>query len=147
MRFQSTEASCGPAALRNALRSRGIERTEDELAQLCGFSPSNGTPATNMVKALKLVAADTPTLQPVVFRESRADVALLKLKDACRSGFVVILCVDNGGHWVVFFGLLGERTYHVADSDNPELVLHYSASELIDRWRGAGRYPYFGIVV
>lgn len=100
-----------------------------------------------MVRALKLIATDTPTLQPVALRESKADIALLRLKDACRSGFVVILCVDDDAHWVVFFGMLGDKVYHVADSANDELVLHYSASELIDRWRGAGRYPYFGIVV
>lgn len=146
MRFQSTQASCGPAALRNALRARGVTRSEDELAQLCGFSPATGTPVRGMLRALALIAVDHPDITPAQLKESRPDIALLKLRDAHSHGLVVILCVDSDEHWVVSFGSLGDRI-HVADSDDDEMVLHYTPPELIERWRGLGRAAFYGIVV
>ena len=147
MRFQSTQASCGPAALRNALLVRGVERSEEELAALCGYKPSNGTSAKGMMRALILVAKEHPGLMPAVLAESRGDVAILRLMAAHRAGIVGVLLVDNWEHWVVSFGTLGEATVHVSDSDDTELVKHYSLEQLERRWRGAGRKPYYGILI
>lgn len=146
MRFQSTSASCGPAALRNALMARGVTRSEDELASLCGCT-TEGTTAKGMMKALILVAKENPGLMPAVLSESKGDVALLRLWAALRGGNVVILCVDSFEHWVAAFGLLGENTVHVADSGSAELVHHYNPGQLLARWQGLGRKPYYGIIV
>lgn len=149
MRYQSTAASCGPTALRNGLRARGIERSEDELAALSGCTV-DGTGAKGMLAALRKIAVDHPELTPAVLTESRPDIALLRLLEAHRCGSVVILSVDQDEHWVVSFGLLGSGAgirLHVADSQDGELIRHYTPSALLERWRGLGRRPYYGIIV
>ena len=146
MRFQSTQASCGPAALRNALRARGVHRSEEELARLAGYRPEDGTTARGLLKALRLIAADNPDIQPVTFQESRADIALLKLSHAHSRGLVVVPCVDEWSHWVVSFGTLGQ-IFHIADSADDEMVLHLDSEQLRARWKGFGKCPYYGIAV
>ncbi len=146
MRFQSTLASCGPAALRNALLARGVVRSEDELSQLAGCD-SDGTTAKGMMRALILVAKEHASLMPAPLTESRGDVAILRLFAALRSGNVVVLCVDGFEHWVVAFGLLGENMVHVADSGSNELVCHYNPGQMLERWRGLGRRPFYGIII
>lgn len=149
MRYQSTAASCGPAALQNGLRARGIERSEDELTVLSGCTVS-GTSGRGMMRALLAIAKDHPGLLPSVLSESRPDIAILRLLEALRSGYVVFQIVDNLEHWVVAFGLLGaaDRTVvHVADSQDGELVRHYTPSQMLERWRGPGKKPYYGIIV
>lgn len=100
-----------------------------------------------MMRALIAIAKDDPRLFPAVLSERREDVAVLKLKAAHDSGMVAILLVDNWEHWVVSFGTLGNQVIHVADSDNPELILHYSPEELARRWAGPGRNPFYGIFI
>ena len=148
MRFQSTQASCGPASLRTALLARGITRSEDELIRLSGCS-NQGTTPRGLMRAALLVAKDSPGLIPGVLSERRDDVALLRLLAAHRAGSVGILLVDNGEHWVVSFGILGEADpiFHVADSDDQELVLHYRAAKLADRWRSDYAKPFYAIIL
>lgn len=146
MRFQSHAASCGPAALRNALLARGIERSEDELGQLSGCT-TNGTAARGLLKAVHLIAVEHPQIRPGIIREKRGDIALLKLHAAHRAGVVGILCVDRFEHWVTSFGLLGEGVFHVADSGDNELIKHYSPDELIERWAPPGKHPFYAILV
>lgn len=147
MRFQSTQASCGPAALRNALLARGIVRSEEELAQLSGYRADVGTTPRGMMRALILVAKDHPELMPGPMSESKADIAILRLMAAHRAGMVAILLVDSDEHWVVSFGTLGDRVIHVSDSADSEMVLHYSPERLIERWRGTSRKAFYGIIV
>lgn len=146
MRFQSNQASCGPASLRNALLARGISRSEDELAKLSGCT-TDGTHARGMMRALLLVAKEHPGLLPGVLAERRPDIAILKLLAAHRAGSAAILCVDKYQHWVCSFGTLGDSVIHVADSADSEMVLHYSPGQLIERWQGEGAKPYYGILL
>lgn len=146
MRFQTTQASCGPAALRNALMARGLARSEDELAKLAGCTVE-GTTARGMMRALCLVAKEQPGLMPGVLSERREDIALLRLLAAHRAGLAAILCVDEDQHWVTSFGLLGESVIHVADSAHDEMVLHYSPEQLVARWWGLGRSPFYAILI
>jgi len=149
VRYQSTAASCGPMALRNGLRARGIERSEDELAVLSGCTV-DGTGARGMIAALRHIAADHPEVTPCVLSEGRPDIALLRLLEAHRCGNVVILSVDRDEHWVVSFGTLGSGAgtmLHVADSQDGELIRHYSPGGLVERWRGQGRRAFYGIIV
>lgn len=126
---------------------RGVHRSEEELAKLAGFIPSIGTTPKGMMRALLLVAKDVPNLMPGVLSERREDIALLRLLWAHRSGLAAILCVDEFQHWVVSFGTLGENMLHVADPDDDELVIHYSPAKLIERWRGPGSKPFYGILL
>lgn len=143
MRFQSTQASCGPASLRNALLALGIERSEEELSQLSGCTATNGTPPKGLIRAITQITG----AEPGVIYEAREDVAVLRLVEALRVGRPVILCVDRDEHWVVAFGLLGPDVVHVADSADNELVKHYRPRDLASRWRGVGRRPFYGILV
>lgn len=146
MRYQSKPASCGPTALRNALQARGVLRSEDELASLVGCTAA-GTSARGLLRAVHMIAVDEPKIAPGVLSERRGDVALLKLHAALRSGIAGILCVDGFEHWVCAFGLLGDSTIHVADSAEPELVLHYGPTKLLERWRGPGKAGFYGILL
>lgn len=147
MRFQSTQASCGPAALRNALRARGIERTEEELGRLAGYRPDYGTSPQGLQRALRAIATEHPDVEPAVIREADPHKAVALLRDALSRGFVALMTVDNDEHWVVCFGLLGTERFHVADSAHDEMVLHYNPAELKTRWKGQGRWPYFAIIL
>lgn len=149
MRFQSTLANCGPAALRTALAIRGILRTQEELEALSGCT-TEGTSPKGMLAALRAISSENPDISPDVISETNWEVALLKLLEAHRSGFSVILCVDRDEHWVVSFGFIGQverMRIHVSDAGDSELVKHYRPGELVERWRGLGRRPYYGIVV
>lgn len=55
----------------------------------------------------------------------------------------MILLVDANSHWVAAVGRLGDRIL-VADSADNDLVLSYSAEQLVDRWAGPA---FFGIVL
>lgn len=150
MRFQTSQAACGPACIRNALLVHGIARSEAELETLARCTATSGTSPKGILRALRSVAEEHPNVSPGVIAEMRADVALLKLLATLNSGHVVIMCVDNDEHWVVAFGLLGggERiVLHVADPADNEMVQHLSPGALLARWAGSGRKPYFGVVV
>lgn len=128
--MQDSQANCGPFALKNALSAIGIERSAEELEKACGTTATKGTPTKGILKAAQKIEG----CSPIVIRERRSDVALLKLEHAVNEGRPVLLCVDHGEHWVAAVGKLGER-YLVADSANSELVVSYSTTEIEARWK------------
>lgn len=141
MRFQTNQSTCGPTALFNALVALGVERSLDECEHLCGTT-TEGTDGPALVRG----AAKIPGLTPVPLRESRPDVAVLRLVAALRAGRPVVLAVDSDEHWVAAVGLLGERVL-VADSADNELVQSLPLSQLLERWRGTGRRPFYGVIL
>lgn len=149
MRLQSSTASCGLAAISNALSCLGISRSEEELVTLTGYSAPDGTQEKGILKALAAIAKSEPAagIQPAQVYETRADVAMLRLVEGLRHGRPAILCVDEWDHWVVAFGLLGQ-SIHVADSADNALVITYSPGGLIDRWRNPSkRKNFYGIIL
>lgn len=150
MRLQSTQASCGPACLRNALLCHGIIRSEQELEQLAGTTAATGTSPEGLRKAIASITVEHPELQNTRLSEIRADVAILKLIAALQSGHVVLMCVDSYEHWVLAFGLLGggaKIIVHVCDPDDNEMIIHYRTDALLQRWKGPGKKPFYGIIV
>lgn len=138
MRLQSTKASCGPAALGNALEALGIKRSDDELKVLCKTT-AEGTSAKNIIAAIRALG-----IEPVSFKTSAA-LAPIVLSHHLTSGRAAIICVDADAHWVGCIGLLGRR-FVVADSAMDALVVSYAEDELLARWVSPdGRY--YGIVV
>lgn len=139
MRMQSTEASCGPTAMVNALAALGLKRDLQECEQLCKCSATNGTSTQKLVAALRSI----PSLQVSRIYERKADSALHRLNAALSLGRPMIICVDNGAHWVAVIGQLGIGTvttrYLVADSADMDLVLSYDFKDLLARWGG----PYY----
>lgn len=150
MRLQSTQANCGPACLRNALLCHGITRSEQELESLAGTSGATGTSPKGLITALRAIALDNPKLSPGVIHEARPDVAILKLVACLNAGHVVILCADDNEHWILAFGTLGGGAHivvHISDPADNEMVLHMRPDELLARWHGPGRKPFYGITV
>lgn len=150
MRLQSTQASCGPACLRNALQCHGISRSEQELETLAGTTGAIGTSGRGLVNALRSIASEHPQVAPGVISEARADVAILKLLAALDAGHVTIMCVDSDEHWVLAFGTLGSGArilVHVCDPAENEMIIHMRPEALLARWKGLGRKPYYGVIV
>ncbi len=142
--MQDSQANCGPFALKNALTALGIERSAEELEKACGTSATNGTPTRGVFKA----ASKIDGCNPAIVRETRSDIALLKLEHAVRRGRPVILCFcdsqgNPGEHWVSVVGVLGER-YLVADSADSELVISMGVDELESKWRDT---KYEGVII
>lgn len=130
--------------------ARGIARSEEELSTLTGFKPAVGTSPRGILRALETISKEHPEVTPAVLSEARSEVAVLRLIACLMAGSVVILCVDNYEHWGVAFGLLGfggNTTIHFYDPAETEMVKHYQPGELLARWQGGGRKPYYGIIV
>ena len=137
MRMQSTEATCGAAALSNALKAVGLPRSEEEMMKLAS-STSNGTSMAGLIRALRAVGR-TPTK----IAEVREQVAVIRLVVSLQCGHPVVMCVDAWEHWVVAVGLLGSGgspRIVVVDSASLELTHVYTLSELVDRWRHGNKF-------
>lgn len=140
--YQTNRASCGPAALSNALEALGIARTEAELITLTGQN-ANGTSPRQIIRAIKAIGEGT---RGDVFKVSKPDEAVVALWHCISErGRPVILCVDEHEHWVACTGYLGQR-FLVVDSAEVGLVFYYTGEELIERWEGP-KGGYYGIVV
>lgn len=142
MRLQSSQANCGPFALRNALMALGLQRSEKECEALCRVTAADGTSAANLWRAVQKV----DDLRPRKIDEGRFDVAMLQLHAALDCGHPVILLVDNWEHWVAAIGTLGTSRVLVADSADAELVLSYDWGQLMKRWECNGaKRPYWAV--
>ena len=142
MRMQDQQHNCGPFALKNALAALGIDRSAEELERLCGTTATDGTPTRGVMRA----AGRIEGCAPVLIRERRRDIALMRLAEALRRGRPVVLSwcsSEPGDHWVAAVGVLGER-YLVADSGDTELVMSYPVNALEAKWRD-GRYE--GVII
>lgn len=143
MKMQSSLANCGAFAFHNALATLGIQRSPDECEKLCGTSAANGTSTQGLVKAARKI----DDLNPVVIREKRRDVALLKLRSAIDDGRPVIISwevAEPADHWVCVIGRIGTR-YLVADSGDNDLVYAKDVAELATKWVDGSTYE--GIIL
>jgi ABC-type bacteriocin/lantibiotic exporter with double-glycine peptidase domain len=141
MRMQDTAANCGPASLSNALAAVGIVRSQAECEHLCKTTGTDGTSAKNIIKAIKALDPEAGA----VIKEKRQGIALLLLAHWLTEGHPVILCVDNGSHWVAAVGMLGRGRVLIADPADNELVLSLKLSDLLDRWTQGG--VYYGVAL
>jgi ABC-type bacteriocin/lantibiotic exporter with double-glycine peptidase domain len=140
--YQTNRASCGPAALSNALEALGIERTEAELITLTGQN-ANGTSPRQLIRAIKSIQTD---LRGDVFKVRGGGEATIALwHSITQAGRPVILCVDAHEHWVCCTGYIGER-FVLVDSAEVGLVFYYTADELVERWIGP-KGGYYGVIV
>lgn len=140
MRMQDTAANCGPASVSNALQALGIVRSQQECETLCKTSGTDGTSARNIIKAVQSLGC-----RGVVVKEKRAEVALLKLRHWLNHGRPMVICVDEGSHWVAVVGTLGDLRILVADPADNELVVSCDSAELVDWW--AAKSGFYGVVL
>lgn len=97
---QTTEYTCGPAALIMAAYYRGTHLKEMDVATQCGSTPEKGTSTSQMVNYL------TQTGWTVWSSLTETNVASLKfLKEQLKKGNpVMVEWIDWGGHWQVVIG-------------------------------------------
>ena len=136
MRYQSNRASCGPAALHNALAALGINRSEDELIALCKQTATEGTSPAKLIRAIKAISSPEAELIGEPFkRKSMADAWAGLWFLVAQRGRPAILCVDNFDHWVACVGYFGDR-FMVVDSAEIGLLFYYDRDGLEKRWVG-----------
>lgn len=143
MVLQSTQYTCGPCAVLNALLALGVEgETERTISRLAGTSPIHGTNAAGLRRALSSLRYKS---RPMSYGQpGRAAKGLLR---ALREGHPVLLLVDQDEHWVTAIGVVGERVV-IADSGSDFLVTTWSLDELARKWVGSGKRPvYYAIEV
>src|SRR5574341_2619781 len=83
---QEKSDSCLPACLRMALAAKGVELSEEQLRELCGWSPGGAVSSTNVVAAARALG----------FVQSREDydLRLYDLRDLTRAGLFPIVGID-----------------------------------------------------
>lgn len=135
MRFQSTQSSCGAAALANAhALIVTVPATELEVIDLAKTS-WNGTDDKGMLRAAKRLGLNASRIR------------VKSLTDLLTADRVFILAVDRWEHWVVAFDLRIGR-WLVVDSADNELAFTLSWEELAARCAFPGkRRPIHGIVI
>lgn len=111
MRYQTTEYTCGPTALQNALRCFGVKLGIDELVRLCGTTP-DGTDENGIKSAISGLGyrfIECSTNERTEAREW--------LRVCFEEGLVVIACTNHHEHWVcICRGPLCDRVLLI-DSD------------------------------
>ncbi len=143
MRLQSSQSNCGPAAAYNAACALGLALSLEACEKACGTTATDGTPIKNLKAGLAKLGLK---LQGEI-KESKDDVALLRLDRALAQGHAVLLVVDGDSHWAAAVGALGDRSL-IADSAENEMVLSLSAGELAQRWMTPGmRKGFYGVAV
>jgi len=143
VRLQSSAANCGPTALTNAACAMGKRLSLEECEKICRTTATDGTSP----RKLKNGAGRLGFEDIIEFRDGAEDIALLRLRDFVGNGSAVLITVDADTHWVAVVGLIGDR-FLVADSADNELVLSYSAGEMLQRWRNPeSKKCYYGMVI
>lgn len=96
---QTTDYTCGPAALRAGLSALGVPTDEDSLAAMAGTTAAGGTSAEGLVDA-----AEQAGVTPEMITGMTVDA----LADALDGGAVVLCCLQardrddaDYSHWVV----------------------------------------------
>jgi len=96
---QTTDYTCGPAALRAGLSALGVPTDEDSLAAAAGTTAAGGTSAEGLVSA-----AEQAGVEPEMLTGMTVDA----LADALDGGAVVLCCLQardrddaDYSHWVV----------------------------------------------
>lgn len=140
--YQTNRASCGPAALQNALEALGIIRTEAELITLTGQT-ANGTSPKQIIRAIRAIGEATRGDTFAARKGGEATIALWHC--ISQEGRPVILCVDKFEHWVACTGYIGNR-FVIVDSAELGLVDYYTGPELIERWTGPNG-GFYGIIL
>ena len=96
---------CGPASLKMVIDFFGIEKTEDELAELAGYIPTKGTTSEGIINAAKILG----------FNAFQKDFSEIKdIEDYVANKNIPVI-VDwfsiDGGHYSVIVGVDNKNIY------------------------------------
>lgn len=142
--MQSSQANCGPTALYNAACALGKKLSLEECEKACKTSTDGTSPKQLKAGAMKLGLQVVEEL-----KERDSHIAWLRTRHYLDLGCVLIVVVDADEHWATVVGQIGcGNRLLVADSADNELVLSYSAGELLQRWgHPESKKPYYAVVV
>jgi ABC-type bacteriocin/lantibiotic exporter with double-glycine peptidase domain len=146
MKFQSKPYSCGSASIRNALLALGIRKNEKTIMKLANTN-DRGTTEENIISAIQQLG-----FNPIKHEQQTFKRAWLWLHNRVRNGNPVILAVNNWGHWMIAFALLGNDRIVVFDSDKATSgkengVLVWSKRQLKKKWFNANEKLYSGLAI
>ena len=105
---------CGPSSLKMVIDFFGIEKTEDELAELAGYIPTKGTTSEGIINAAKILG----------FNAFQKDFSEIKdIEDYVANKNIPVI-VDwfsiDGGHYSVIVGVDNKNIY-MQDPESIEL--------------------------
>jgi hypothetical protein len=159
---QETGYFCGPASVQIALRCRGIERSETELAKALGTTTFGTNSSADVVQALnQILGAGTYADRYIGATVTDAQVAQLRaeLVAGIDAGFAMVANVVgtvrplsggsfayNGGHYVAVTGYRagGDEAY-VADVVRP--AQYWVTTKALAVWIAERGYSYYAVPV
>lgn len=148
MKWQRYNWSCGSATLSNAFRALGKRVSEKTIMKYSGTSRESGTNEEGMVKAIISLGYNYERFEERTFKE-----ASKWLKEKLEEGKPCIILIDNYGHYVLVFGILGDKfmlfdsygKWNNAKKENGILIL--SEKRLKKMWYNSSENLYFGIAL
>lgn len=155
MRYQTSEASCGPAAVSNALKALGIEGIEEadvvkwiEKVRKKSDPKIEGTSPNLIIRSISEGSPKRLKLQVRGFCVSDPAVAQSLLRGLLVAGSAVIILVDSSEHWAVAVGVRG-HCFLIVDAAEVELAVSLTPDQLLRRWEQHDEEPakFEGIIV
>ncbi len=109
--FQETAGMCGPASLKMILEYYGVDKSEEELARLCGTVPDLGTSAQGITTAAQQLGFKVHTKDNSTFEgiQEWLDKKVPVIVDWFSPGVGTNAMAD--GHYSVVVGLDNEFIY------------------------------------
>ena len=143
--MQSSEASCGPCSVSNALKTLDLDISEKDVSgwlEKVRRKDSPGAEGTTEDLLLRAVTEGAPKkyrLGARGWKTTDAAVAIPALRGLLLEGNVAVLAVDGDEHWVSAIGINGRRLL-IVDSGDPkaEITLSYTPEALRARWEVPG---------
>ena len=92
---QETAFSCGPASVRNCLRSMGYSRSERNIRLMAGSDKKNGTSEKKLMRAIRKLGFKCKQMynvSPAAFKQ--------RVIYNIRKGNKLIVLTDHEGHWI-----------------------------------------------
>src|SRR5665213_283880 len=103
MRIQRSPFLCGPIAVLNAARALGVRLREREVRAHSGTTKKEGTNQFGVLSALDKLGFEFLEMN------GTKQGAFHHLRDRIAEGWVGVLCVEEGNHWVAAIGVVGDR--------------------------------------
>jgi len=145
MRIQRTAFSCGPLAILNAASALGVRLTEREIRLHTGTTKKEGTNSFGMLSALERLGFE--------FRQTNdhKHAAFHTLLESIVEGYVGVLCVEEGNHWIAAVGVVGSRivtfdSWNSAKNKSECGIDVLDQKQLMRWWSHGPANEYYGIL-
>lgn len=127
MKLQRAPYLCGPLSVVNAARALGVRLTEREVRVHTGTTKKDGTNQYGIQSALEKLGF---TFNEIKSRDR--EIAFNDLYGFLKSGYAVILSVEDCRHWAAAIGVIGQRVV-TFDSWNSAANKSECGVDVVDR--------------